>query len=261
MQSSNPYLKKIVKEESAGNYLSSNTVSMTNVMIKAFIFLAMLGVAALCAYILATQGIDVNNVEASTINPQLIVLLIISGAVAGITGFIGIFFPKAAAVFGTLYSLSMGFLLGFLVALVDLVYPGELIGFSALAITLTIFASVFLMFTIGKFRASNRFIKIVFVFGISLLLFTLVQFIYQAISGRSLFNSADGSGFIILIILGLYAAYGIFVLILDFEFTKRAIDAGADKKIGWFLAFSMIISLVMIFVYVLKIIMYISSRK
>lgn len=156
-------------------------------------------------------------------------------------------------VFGTIYSLSMGFLLGSVTALVEKVVPG--IGIAAVFGTLIIFAIMLLLFFTGIVKSGRvlRAILIGVLLGIfSLGLFTLVLVLTNAITSTEYL-------WLLLVIDGLYLIYAVVMLCFNFLEAEAVVKGGAVKNAEWSVALGLMTTLAYIYIELLRILLIIAS--
>ncbi len=239
---------------------SSNTATYKGVAFKTMLFLVANIVGALAAYFTLYNLIE-NNAT-----PELGVYLafMITASMASlIFGLIGRFAPRTAKVVGFIYSLSIGFLLGSITSIVDH-YIIRYAGVICVLGTLIIYGVVLLLFATGVIKNSNIFRSILFgvlIGGLLLAIFTMVfGFIMRAE------NLKGNLGWGISAYLGLCIAlesflllYGVITLTLNFSEAQAVVQQGAPKDSEWSVALGMEISLVYIYVELLRLLVLIAS--
>ncbi|MGA2511869.1 MAG: Bax inhibitor-1/YccA family protein [Candidatus Acidiferrales bacterium] len=172
------------------------------------------------------------------------------GLIAGfIFSMVTIFKKEWSPVTASIYALCEGLALGGLSALLERAYPG--IAIQALGLTLGVTAVMLVLYTSGALRATPKFtIGVVAATG-GIFLVYLADMILR-LFGRQvpLLNSSGpwgiGLSFLIVIIAALN-------LILDFDFVETGVHAGAPKYMEWYGAFGIMVTLVWMYVEILRV--------
>ncbi|MFC0582001.1 Bax inhibitor-1/YccA family protein [Micrococcoides hystricis] len=178
--------------------------------------------------------------------------LLLIGIVAGVVlGLVNSFKKKPSPPLILAYSFSQGVVLGAISGILEYYYPG--IAIQAVVATLSVFAGVLALFKSGKIRTSPKLTKIFYAAMLGYLLFSLVNF------GLVLFGATDSmfglrSGWLGLAI-GLFAvALASYSLVMDFEDIARAVNTGAPKIVAWIGAFGLTVTLVWLYIEIIRII-------
>lgn len=183
-------------------------------------------------------------------------------SIGGIGGFIMAmiicFAPKNnyLAVTTPVYAMLEGLLLGAISALFNKMYPG-IVFQAALGTILTIFG-MFILYATKIVKYTETFAKVIFistfaVAGIYILQWILMLF-HTSIPGIFT-NSPVGIGFSLLVIV--IAAFN---LIVDFNFIER-FSGQAPKYMEWYGAFSLMVTIVWLYLEILKLLAKLSSRR
>lgn len=223
----------------------------------------------------ASSRSDVMSVD-GTIQKTLILLLILLGgavfswmqpggsaplwmAVGGIGGFIAslvvVFAPQTAPVSAPIYAGLEGLFLGAFSALIERYFPGMV--FQAVGLT---FGVLFCM--LGAYRAG--WIKVTEKFRAGIIAATMgIAMVYLTTMALGLFGvhvpyihegGAIGIGFS-LFVVGIAALN----LVLDFDFVEQGADAGAPKKMEWLGAFGLMVTLVWLYIEIVRLLMKIAA--
>ena len=182
--------------------------------------------------------------------PQAALPWMMGGLIAGfIFSMVTIFKKEWSPVTASIYALCEGLALGGLSALLERAYPG--IAIQALGLTLGVTAVMLVLYTSGALRATPKFtIGVVAATG-GIFLVYLADMILR-LFGRQvpLLNSSGpwgiGLSFLIVIIAALN-------LILDFDFVETGVHAGAPKYMEWYGAFGIMVTLVWMYVEILRV--------
>ena len=179
------------------------------------------------------------------------------GAIAGfVLALVNIFKKRPSAGLVLAYSAAQGLFVGGISAIFEQIYPG--IAVQALLGTGSVFVVTLLLFKSGKVRESAKATKIFMVAMVGYALFSLVNV------GLMLFGVNDqpfglrsepipgtnipiGAALGVLVIL--MAAYS---LVLDFTNIKTGVERGAPRIYGWSAAFGLVMTVVWLYVEILR---------
>ncbi len=153
--------------------------------------------------------------------------------------------PSPALIIG--YGVLEGVFLGAISMFFNNAYPG--IVAQAVLGTLSVFAAVLVGFRSGKLRTSPKLNKIFFIAIGGYLLFSLVNLGLMAFAGQDSLR-AGPLGLAIGAFAVLLASYS---LVMDFEFIKLGVEQGAPAKFAWTAAFGLVVTLVWLYIEILRI--------
>ena len=157
------------------------------------------------------------------------------------------------------YSGLQGLFLGGITSVLNWQFEG--IAVQAVLATVAVFVSVLVLFKSGKVRATPKLNKMFFVallgyaifslFNLGLMLFGVTNSMFGL---RTEFSPWIG------IAIGLFAlALATYSLVLDFTNIQEAVEAGVEQKFGWAAAFGLTVSLVWLYIEILRIIAIVRS--
>lgn len=184
--------------------------------------------------------------------------LMIPGAIVGLVlGLVNSFKkePSVPLIIG--YSVAQGLFLGGISMTFEALYPG--IVSQAVIGTLSVFGVTLLLFRSGKVRTSPRMTKIVLVAMVGYLAFSLVNvgiMIFGGAGGNpwGLRGSVELFGIPLGVIIGglavLLAAYS---LVMDFELIQNGVRNRVPEKWAWSAAFGLMVTLIWLYVEILRI--------
>lgn len=177
-----------------------------------------------------------------------------------ICGVVGQISPNAAKVCSIIYAVCEGALLGLLSFLFEAAIGG--IVMSAVLITATIFGVMLLLYSTNIIKVTGKFIRVMCGIGITILVVSLVYLISSLINPNNILITAlyNNTG-IFLLISGFTLIYGAFMLALDFENINVIVANGFDKKYEWTASLGLMVTIVWIYVKVLRILAIIASRS
>ncbi len=181
--------------------------------------------------------------------------------IGGIGGFIfalvTVFKKEWSPVTAPIYALLEGLVLGGLSAMFELRYPG--IAIQAVGLTFGTLFVLLIAYHSGLIRVSEKFkLGVVAATG-GIAVFYLVEFVlgffgvrFAAVNGSLLL----GIGFSVVVVI--VASLN---LILDFDFIESGVSAGAPKYMEWYGAFGLIVTLVWLYLEILRLLAKLNSRN
>jgi len=159
-----------------------------------------------------------------------------------------VFKKEWSPVTAPLYALLEGLALGGISSFLDTAYPG--IAIQAVGLTFgTLFVMLFL-YTTGVLRATRKFVIGVVAATGAIFLVYMADFV-MGFFGRNvpLLNDSGPWGIAISGIIVVVAALN---LILDFDLIERGVQAGAAKYMEWYGAFGLMVTLVWLYLEILR---------
>jgi uncharacterized YccA/Bax inhibitor family protein len=245
MRTSNPFLKEQAFTKSGyGFKTESEVMTVDSTINKFFILLLLVIFSAGFAWIQVANNL-------SLLYPFLIV-----GAIGGlITVLIASFNPKASPYLSPIYAILEGLFLGSISMVVGSQYSG--IVFQAVLLTLAVFMGMFFLYKFGVIKVTEQLrsgiilatfgIAMVYLMGWILRMFGLeIPFIHE--------GGWFGIGFS-LFVIGIASLN----LVLDFDNIDRNASHHAPKYMEWFAAMGLIITLVWLYVEILRLLMKLQS--
>lgn len=158
------------------------------------------------------------------------------------------FVPSAAKVLGIIYSILQGGLLGCLALFVDIFMPG--ISIAALLGTAIVFLISLAVNKLLEVKISSKFIRGVMVVFFSLIIVELLMWMLTAFGVFTYESSAIW--WIQLAVSAVCVIWATIMLTWDLQNIDYLVQSGADKKYEWNLAFSLITTLVYLYVEILE---------
>jgi len=145
------------------------------------------------------------------------------------------------------YAAFQGLALGTISNMYNTAYDG--IVSQAILVTLSAFAGMLFAFKSGRIRVTPKFTKVLMTALIGYLVLAVVSLVSSFITGTSIY-SIGGLGLIIA--TGGMVLAAIF-LILDFESIQKGIAAGAAESESWRAAFGLMVTIVWLYLEVLRV--------
>jgi uncharacterized YccA/Bax inhibitor family protein len=183
-------------------------------------------------------------------------MLMILGALGGfVLAMVNTFKKQPSPALILAYALLEGFFLGGLTRILDNLFPG--VGIQAVVGTLSVFAVTLVLFKSGKVRATPKVMRFFMIALIGYAVFALVNLVMMLTGAVTTPFGLSTSVHIFGIPLGVFIgvlAIGLaaFSLIMDFTSIEAAIRAGAPQRFSWTAAFGLTVTLVWLYVEIIR---------
>lgn len=250
MRMGNPSMRKVLRRaETEGMSASSEKATYGGIAKKSLLFggitfLATLVTALLLNKAFANQDAVLLTVVMVGALASAIPMLVVSLVVA--------FVPSTVKVLGVVYSLLQGVLLGVFVFFADAMYPG--VAVAAVLGTLIVFAVSVALNKLLEVKISNRVFRGMFIAFVSFLALELVllalSFFVPNLS--ALFTAYL---WIQLAISAFCVVYATIMLLWDLQMADSVVNMGAEKKYEWQVAFSLVTTIVYMYVEILELLL------
>ena len=186
----------------------------------------------------------------------LATMLMIVGALGGfVLALVNTFKKQPSPALILAYAGLEGLFLGGLTRVLDGMYPG--VGLQAVIGTLAVFAVTLVLFKSGKVRATPKMMRFFMIATIGYAVFALINMVMMwtgAVAGafrpahqHEIFGIPLGV-FIGILAIGLAA----FSLIMDFTSIEEGVRAGAPERYSWIAAFGLTVTLVWLYVEIIR---------
>ena len=191
-------------------------------------------------------------------NPAAVVPAMIGGAIGGlIFALITIFKKQWAGVTAPVYALLQGLFLGGISAIFEAQYPGIVI--QATGLTLGTLASLLVLYKLGIIKPTENFRLMVVSATMGIGILYLISFVMNMFGSAGIgfihSNGLFGIGFSLFVV-----AIAALNLVLDFDFIEIGAEQGAPKYMEWFGAFSLMVTLIWLYLEMLRLIAKLRSR-
>lgn len=163
--------------------------------------------------------------------------------------------PGLAPYFAFIYAMTQGIFMGVISGIYEVSF-GDGIVSTALLATLGVFFAMSLLYASGLVRVTNRFRRIMTMLLISLV-FTSLILVILSVTGLI---AGLGLG-VLLLISGVSTVVASLYLLIDFDNIARLITSGADKQYEWVFALSLMVTLVWLYIELLRLIALLSRRR
>lgn len=241
---SNPVLNNMAEQT---RILDGEPMTINGAINKTFILFALLVISACYTWGLAFNGF--------TDKAQM---LTTGGVIVGfILALVIIFTRKALNILTPLYAICEGLFIGG----VSAVYAAEYAGIvtQAVACTFAALVSMLLLYRLDIIKCTDKLRSIIFTATLSVAVVYLIQIVAN-LFGRGIpqiFTSSPvGIGFSLVVV-----AIAALNLIMDFDFIERGSEGMLGKKYEWYGAFGLMVSLVWLYLEILRLLAKLNDRR
>jgi uncharacterized YccA/Bax inhibitor family protein len=251
-RTANPALNKNTFA-SFGTVTGDQVMTLGGTVNKILILLLLVVAGAVYTWRLAFEAISSDSLTAS----RAIIPWMIGGGLGGfIVALITVFRRTLAPITGPIYAVLEGLFLGGISAFLEYQYPGIVI--NAIVLTFGILFSLLMAYRSGLIKPTENFKLGVFAATGGVMMLYLVSFILGLFGMPIgyLHNSSllsIGISIVIVIIASLN-------LVLDFDFIEQGAASSAPKYMEWYAAFGLIVTLVWLYIEILRLLAKIASR-
>jgi len=256
MRTSNPVLNENVFSPTR-SYGDSDTMSIQGTVNKTVFLLILLALSAGWVWNKFWQPGQIFEDQVMSTRAALIPF-VMGGAIVGfVFALVTCFVKKWALVTAPIYAVAEGLFLGGFSALMELTYTGIVV--QAVGLTFGTLFSLLLAYKSGLIKVSQNFRLGVFAATGAVALFYLVSMIlgFFNIQVPMIHQSGPiGIGFS-LFVVGIAALN----LVLDFDFIEQGAQSGAPKYMEWYGAFGLIVTLVWLYLEILRLLAKLRDRR
>lgn len=262
---SNPIMNRLTK---VGEAAQSKAAAYSGIMSKTVFFL-LFTAAGMILYLYLRNTLfagqaDVISVDFDgfIVSTSKLELIVIAGvAILGIiTQLISAFVPSAVPVTGSIYSVTQGFFISFMVFTVLKGY--EYLGLLALVITMAIVLVMAALYTTGVIRATQKFKTVMLTLVFTMIAVSILTFIGSLIPLTRPFVTAIMGNFWVsigLTVLSILIAS--LFLISDFAAIEEVVENRLPSKYEWSAAFALVFTVLWIYVKVLDLLIQIVGKN
>jgi uncharacterized YccA/Bax inhibitor family protein len=211
------------------------------------------GVLLLCVVITSAWTWGIAHSQA----PEAALPWMMGGLVGGLVfALVTIFKKEWSPVTSPMYALCEGLVLGGISALLERTYPG--IAIQAMGLTFGVTAVMLMLYRTGVLRATPKFTVGVVAATGGIFVVYMVDLVL-GMFGRHvpLLNSAGPLGIGVSAVIVIIAALN---LILDFDFVETGVHARAPKYMEWYGAFGIMVTLVWMYMEILRLLSKVRQR-
>jgi uncharacterized YccA/Bax inhibitor family protein len=249
--SSNPAMKESIFDKIAVTASSSGAMTVKGALVKTFLLLAMTILAAAFTWRMVFYA---NN-------PMAVSPWLWGGLIAGfVLALIICFVPKTAPYLAPLYAAAEGFALGAISAFYEARFAGIYHGIVVTAVSITLLTALVMLFCYmtGVIKVTNKLRSVIVIATISIGVFYFAVIILRLFHVETPFY--HGSGWLSIAISAVIVVVAALNLLLDFDFIEKGSQRGAPKYMEWYGAFGLLLTLVWLYLEMLRLISKIVSR-
>jgi uncharacterized YccA/Bax inhibitor family protein len=249
--SSNPAMKESIFEKAALMSPSSGTMTVKGSVIKTFLLIAMAVLAASYTWYMVFYA---NN--PSAVGPWLW-----GGLISGfVLALIICFAPKTAPYLAPLYAAAEGLALGAISAFFEGAFSEKFHGIVLTAVAITLLTALVMLFCYQTrlIKVTNKLRSVIVIATISVGVFYFVVIILNLFHVETLFY--QGAGLLSIGISAVIVVIAALNLLLDFDFIEKGSKMGAPEYMEWYGAFGLLVTLVWLYLEILRLLSKIASR-
>ncbi len=203
--------------------------------------------------VVAKTIITLGLVLAGAVVGWMMPALMLPGAIVGLVlGLVNSFKREPSPVLILLYAAAEGLFLGGISQVFEQMWPG--IAVQAVLATFCVFAVTLALFASGKWRVSPKSVKIFMIALIGYGVFSLVNLFLMLFGVTDAMFGLRGEFPLLGLGIGVLAVFlAAFSLVMDFTSISEGVKAGAPQKYSWSAAFGLTVTLVWLYVEILRI--------
>ncbi|MDR3022082.1 MAG: Bax inhibitor-1/YccA family protein, partial [Clostridiales bacterium] len=191
--------------------------------------------------------------------PEFVVwMLPVAAITALIFGVVASFAPSTVHITGTVYCVLQGAVVGVVSAFVEVNYQGVVL--SALLSTLGVFMVMMLLYSTGVIKVGQKFRSFMLTALISIVLLSLVLGLVSMFN-QGLREQLWGNGPLALGISVLMILLASLFILVDLSRIDEIVKSGLDSKYEWIASFGLIVTLIWLYIEMLRFFMILSSRR
>ena len=191
-------------------------------------------------------------------NPGAVMPWLLVGGIGGfIVAMVTVFKKTWAPVSAPLYAALEGLFVGAVSAMFEARFPG--IVMQAVMLTMGVLAALLMAYKSGLIKATENF-KLGVVAatgGIALLYLVNIGMRLFGFDGMGFIHEASTFGILFSVFVVIIAALN---LVMDFDFIESGVDAGAPKYMEWYAGFGLVVTLVWLYLEILRLLSKLQSR-
>jgi len=208
--------------------------------------------------ILVLTAVYTWNLFFQTGNPAAVMPIATGGAIGGFILVMITIFKKAWSPFtAPIYAALEGLFLGGISAIFEYQYPGIVI--QATGLTLGTLASLLVLYKLGIIQPTENFRLMIVSATMGIAVLYLISMIMNMFGSSGIgfihSNGLFGIGFSLFVV-----AIAALNLVLDFDFIEQGAELGAPKYMEWFGAFSLMVTLIWLYLEMLRLLAKLRSR-
>ena len=195
--------------------------------------------------------------------PKLMMTFLMIGAIGGFITVLAISFkPNWAQYLAPLYGILEGFFIGAVSAIINdamsETYPNIVI--QAVGLTMGVAFAMFLLYNFRIIRATEKFKSVMISATLGIAIFYGITMLLRLFGVQMGFMNFGDSSLLGIGISLFVVAIAALNLIMDFDMIEQGVEQGAPKYMEWYGAFGLLVTIVWLYVEMLKLLSRFSSR-
>lgn len=248
MRTSNPTLNDSVFERSRADALPGATMTLNGTVFKTGVLALLLVTAASWSWKIAMGEMSAPDWFSKAWTFGWIVPAVLALIIS--------FVPKTAPALSPLYAITKGLVIGLISAMYERQFGGIVL--TAVMLTCGVLFALLAAYSTGLIKPSENFKLGIFAATAGVALFYLASWVLAmfGIHVPGLF----GNGWIGIAFSGFVVVLAALNLVLDFDFIENGCAAGAPKHMEWYAAFGLLVTLVWLYLEILRLLSKLRSR-
>lgn len=198
----------------------------------------------------------------NSLNPEAVTPWLIGGSIGGfVVALLISFKPKRAQYLAPLYALLQGLFLGGISAIFSETFADVAPGIvtNAVLLTMMVTLSMLLLYNSNLVKVDSRFARVITIAIASIAFYYLISIVLSLFGvNLTLLHNSGPLSIGISIVIVIVAALS---LLLDFQFIERGSAMGMPKYMEWYGAFALMVTLIWLYLEILKLLSKFASRR
>ncbi len=250
MRTSNPALSDNTFRNAASELAGSERMTLSGAVIKTGILTMILMTTATWAWQAAGEG----GAAPAWFAPALTFGWIIPFVLALVIGFV----PKTAPLLSPVYAAGKGVIIGVLSYRYESMSHGIVL--TSALLTCGVLLALLAAYSTGAIRPSQNFRLGVIAATGGVLIFYLVAWVLGTFFHIQI-PGVFGNGWVGIAFSGFVVVLAALNLVLDFDFIENGVSYGAPKYMEWYAAFGLLVTLVWLYIEILRLLAKLNSRR
>ena len=192
----------------------------------------------------------------SGVSPVIPPMAFVGAIIGFIAVMVTVFKPMTSHILGPVYAVGQGLFVGALSKMFDATYSGIVV--QAVGTTLAVFGVMLFLYRTRILRVTDKFRRIVIGATLGVMVFYLASFVFSMFGANvSFLSSSSGVGILFSLFVAGLAAFN---LALDFDFIERGEAMGLPRRMEWFAALGLLVTLVWLYLEVLRLLAKLRER-
>ncbi|MDA2184794.1 Bax inhibitor-1/YccA family protein [Bacillus cereus] len=243
MRTSNPMLKKDKFHEEKTN---ASTMTIGGTIGKTFIMLILLLAASVYSYLQMMQG----SMKTSVLIGVAIVNIVVA--------FLAIFIPRISPICAPIYAVVKGIVLGSISAYYTMRF-GNSILLTAVLLTISILFAMLVLYATRIIKVTEKFRTVLTAATLGILIMYLIVFLLNTFVLTVPYIHQGGA--ISIIISAVVIVVAALNLLLDFDSIENGARSGAEKHMEWYSAIGLMMTLVWLYLEILRFVSYFMKNE